>query len=368
MPRNTITILAIETSCDETAVAVVEGSGGLQNPQFRVRSSIVSSQVKLHAPFGGVVPNLAKREHIKNLPIVLERALKEAGIESPEKELDALAVTVGPGLEPALWAGINFTQELAERWQLPMIAANHMEGHLVTPLLRNQKLKIKNQSENAKRIKFPAVALLVSGGHTELILVKNWRDYRVFGETLDDAAGEAFDKVARMLGLGYPGGPEVSRAARTGNRYAFSFPRPMINHKNYNFSFSGLKTAGLYTLRDLKLSKTPFTKNDIAASFEEAIIDVLLLKTMRAVREYRARALIIGGGVAANSRLRHRMRHAIKSEKRARLFLSPLTLTGDNAVMIGAAAYLQDVKNNYTNPKKPGASWKKLKAHATLSL
>jgi len=368
MSRTTKTILAIETSCDETAVAVVECAGGIKNPRFKIRANIVSSQVKLHAPFGGVVPNLAKREHIKNLPTVLERALRKTDITKPEREIDVIAVTVGPGLEPALWTGINFAQKLAQEWKLPVVAANHMEGHLVSPLLSQERKSTKHEIRSTKRFgfrnsdfEFPAVALLVSGGHTELVLVKKWLDYKIIGKTLDDAAGEAFDKIARMLGLKYPGGPEIARLARTGNRYTFSFPRPMLHSKNYDFSFSGLKTAVLYTLRDLKLSKTPFSKNDIAASFQDSVVDVLLTKTFRAAQEYKAKSIIVGGGVAANNLLRARFGQSFSTKK---LFLSPVKFTGDNAAMIAASAYF----HVGSSPAKSGAGWKKLAANATLSL
>lgn len=351
--KDKLTILAIETSCDETAVAVIECCGGFKKPSFQIKSSIVASQIKVHAEFGGVVPNLAKREHIKNLPVVLERALKKAHIADPTKELDALAVTTGPGLEPALWTGITFTQNLAREWKLPIVSSNHMEGHIAAVLLPERQKKI---------VHFPALALLVSGGHTELILIKNWLEYKMIGETLDDAAGEAFDKVARMLELGYPGGPIISKLARTGNRYAFSFPRPMIHANNYDFSFSGLKTAVLYTLRDLKEKKIPFTKNDIAASFEDAAVDTLVTKTMRAVKALRVHTLILGGGVAANKRLRSRMTTAVKHGKLSvELFLPHVSLSTDNAAMIGAAAYFHVLKKDFVN-------WKKLSAHATLAL
>lgn len=354
--KKTLTILAIETSCDETAVAIVSCAGGLAKPKFSIRANIVSSQMALHAEWGGVVPNIAKREHTKNLPSVLERALKKAGIAHPAREIDALAVTVGPGLEPALWTGITFTQKLAEEWNLPVVAVSHMEGHIAAALLS------ETNGRRSPAVPFPALALLVSGGHTELVLINGWLDYRRIGETLDDAAGEAFDKVARMLELGYPGGPVISKLAETGNRYAFAFPRPMINAKNYDFSFSGLKTAVLYTLRDLTANKTPFSKNDIAASFEEAVVDSLIFKTLRALREHKARALILGGGVAANARLRLRIREAVKKEKsKIALFLPAPRLTTDNAAMIAAAAYFHAVKSDYAN-------WKKLTAHATLPL
>ena len=354
--KKTTTILAIETSCDETGVAILDCSGGLTNPQFKIRANTISSQVELHKEFGGVVPNIAKREHIKHLPILLIDALNKAGIKNPAEEIDALAVTVGPGLEPALWAGITFAQELAQDWKLPVVASNHMEGHIAAILLpTDTKSKIKNE-----KVSFPAIAVLVSGGHTELVLIKNWLDYKVIGETVDDAAGEAFDKVARMLDLPYPGGPEISRLATTGNRYAHSFPRPMINTKNYNFSFSGLKTSVLYALRDFKTKHIAYTKNDIAASFEEAVVDVLLFKTLRAVKEYNAQTLILGGGVAANARLRSRMQIAAKKIG-ARIHLPALKLTTDNAAMIAASAYFHTEKNDFTN-------WKKLSAHGTMPL
>ncbi|OGZ57684.1 MAG: tRNA (adenosine(37)-N6)-threonylcarbamoyltransferase complex transferase subunit TsaD [Candidatus Ryanbacteria bacterium RIFCSPLOWO2_12_FULL_47_9c] len=347
------TILGIETSCDETSIAVLTCSGGLAKPHFKIKSNVISSQVKLHAPYGGVVPNLAKREHIKNLPIILQRAIRKAGVTRPEKEIDALAVTVGPGLEPALWTGINFAQKLAQDWQLPVVAVNHMEGHLVTPLLNN-KQKVK--------IDFPVIALLVSGGHTSLVFAKNWLSYKTIGETVDDAAGEAFDKVARMMHLSYPGGPLISKLARTGNCYTFAFPRPMIHSSDFNFSFSGLKTAVLYTLRDLKEKNIPYTNNDIAASFEEAVADVLILKTIRALREYKIKTLIVGGGVSANRRLRIRIRRAVDFFNHSvTLALPPARFTGDNAAMIAAAAYLHALKKDYRD-------WRKLKAHATLKL
>lgn len=355
MPRakKPYTILGIETSCDETSIAVVDCTGTFSKPSFLIRTNVVSSQAELHAKFGGVVPNLAKREHTRLLPTVLEEALAKANITNPSKEIDAIAVTVGPGLEPALWCGITFAQQLAKEWNLPVIAANHMEGHMATPLL--------HEKEKA-HFRFPVLALLVSGGHTEIVIAKNWLDYKIVGQTLDDAAGEAFDKVARMMNLGYPGGPVISKLAETGNRYGFSFPRPMIHSKNFDFSFSGLKTAVLYTLRDLEKDKTPYSKNDIAASFEDAVIDVLLLKTTKAAREYKVKSIIIGGGVAANNRLRARMSEAFPDSKNTpRLFLSPPHLTGDNAAMIAAASYFHALKKRFTD-------WKKLKAHATLSL
>src|SRR3989338_8471740 len=227
-------ILAIETSCDETAIAILEVRSG----KFEVRSNVVLSQIKTHKPFGGVVPNLAMREHRKNLPIILKRVLKEAKLPlgSLASKLDAIAVTYGPGLEPALWEGINFAKDLAKKWRVPLVGVNHLEGHIYASWLGGEPPK------------FPILALIVSGGHTELVLMKKHLNYKILGETRDDAAGEAFDKVARMLGLGYPGGPKIAKLAEKGKPKAISFPRPMINSKDFDFSFSGLKTAVLYYL------------------------------------------------------------------------------------------------------------------------
>ncbi len=348
MSKKSITILAIETSCDETAVAVVEGSGGFRLPRFKILSSVVASQIKIHSRWGGVVPNLAKREHIKNLPIVLNKALLKAKIVKP----DVLAVTTGPGLEPALWTGINFAKDLAQKWQIPVVAANHMEGHLAAVLLNPRE----------KPIRFPMLALLVSGGHTELIFASSWLKYKKIGETQDDAAGEAFDKVARMLGLPYPGGPELARLAKSGNPAAFPFPRPMMRSKDFNFSFSGLKTAVLYTLRDLKEKSARVSKSDVAASFQEAAVDVLVSKTLSALQKFRTRSLVLGGGVAANKHLRSRIQYEIKKNKTtANLHLPLPKLTTDNAAMIAAAGYFHARKKDFTN-------WKRLMAHATLEL
>src|SRR3989344_6978175 len=309
-------ILAIETSCDETSVAIVEskerlpaGGQGLKNPSFEILSNIVLSQMKLHARWGGVVPMMAKREHSKNLITILNKSMMKAGfynskiknqksklqfkIKNEEEikrilnrepellerflkfiptikplKIDAIAVTVGPGLEPALWVGINFAKALAFVWNKPVVAVNHMEGHIVASRLATNS-KFKNQK--SKLIEFPALALLVSGGHTELVLIKKWGDYEIIGRTRDDAAGECFDKTARMLELPYPGGPQIAKQAENFKKYPLTFrmggwtrremekeafninlPRPMIDSKDYDFSFSGLKTAVLYMLRDMK--------------------------------------------------------------------------------------------------------------------
>ncbi len=343
-------ILSIETSCDETAIAMVEASGGLKTPRFKVLKNIVSSQVALHAPFGGVVPNIAKREHLKNLPLIFSTLFPKPYSLSP----DAVAVTVGPGLEPALWTGVNFAKEIHEKYfpKAKLIGVNHMEGHLYSFLLTQKTANSKSPSfakaSEGKQISnskmYPAVGLVVSGGHTILLLLKSLTRWKKLGETRDDAVGEAFDKVARMLGLPYPGGPEIQRAAISGNPEAINFPRPMMKEKNYDFSFSGLKTSVLYYLRDSKfeIHNSKFT-NDVAASFQKAAVDVLAAKTMRAAREFKARSVILAGGVAANKLLRKMLANESK-KLGVHFFAPPMEFNTDNAAMITVAAYIQVLK------------------------
>lgn len=318
-------ILAIETSCDETAFALVEAKGGLKNPQFKVFHNIVASQIEAHRPFGGVVPTLAKREHQKNLPKIWKQ------LEKKKIKFDRIALTVGPGLEPALWAGIEFTKELAKKTGKPIIGVNHMEGHLYSNWL---------QPKRASQIKFPAVALVVSGGHTILLLMKSLTKWQNLGETRDDAAGEAFDKVARLLKLPYPGGPEIQKIAVQGDPKAVNFPRPMLRDKNYEFSFSGLKTSVLYYMRDNSKAKVA----DVAASFQQAVVDVLVGKSIRAAREFGAESVLLCGGVSANKPLREAMQK--ESESRGlRFFVPDFEYNTDNAAMIAAAAYVQKLRN-----------------------
>lgn len=322
-------ILAIETSCDDTSIALVEAKG---NPLLKNRSdswrikilkNFVSSQIKVHAPFGGVVPTLAKREHIKNLPILWKRVAKQG------KKADLLAVTVGPGLEPALWAGIEFAKNLAKELNKPLIGVNHLEGHLYSNWLMSGK----------KIPKFPAIILLVSGGHTILLKMESFTKWKKLGETRDDAAGEAFDKVARLLNLPYPGGPQIEKIAKKGNFKSVAFPRPMLRDKNYEFSFSGLKTSVLYYLRD----NPKANKTDIAASFQQAVLDVLIGKTIRAAKEFNAKSVLLCGGVAANKTLRNAFKK--ESEKIGVEFFAPqFKFNTDNAAMIAAAAYIQKLK------------------------
>ena len=324
-------ILAIETSCDETSIAVVDVAGTKNAPRFRILANLISSQVKLHRPFGGVVPMLAKREHEKNLPLLL----KELDTKVPLASIDTVAVTVGPGLEPALWAGIEFAKKLSKKLKKPLRGANHLEGHLYSFLLPP---RLPTGKAGTRRTKvFPAVALIVSGGHTILLSLSSLTKRAKLGETRDDAAGEAFDKVARMLALPYPGGPEVEKLARKGNKGAIPFPRPMLGQgrvKNFDFSFSGLKTAVLYRLRDHADNKA-----DVAASFQEAVVDVLVRKTIAAAKREGARAVLLSGGVAANKALRARLKAAATKENMA-FFAPEGVLNTDNAAMIAAAAAL----------------------------
>lgn len=320
-------ILAIETSCDETALALLEASGGLRAPKFKILKNLVSSQIEVHRPWGGVVPNLAKREHIKNLPLVFGELVEDKKIKP-----DIFAVTVGPGLEPALWAGIEFAKELKKNVfpKVPLLGANHLEGHLYSVLLDN-KLSLSKI--------FPAIALIVSGGHTILLRVDSLVKWKKLGETRDDAVGEAFDKVAKMLDLPYPGGPEIQKLAAQGNSDAMKFPRPMIYDKNYDFSFSGLKTSVLYYLRDNPKAK----KADVAASFQKAAVDVLVAKAVRAAKEFKTKSIILSGGVAANMFLRKTLENAAREIGR-NFLVPPMDFNTDNAVMIAVAAYIQSLR------------------------
>jgi N6-L-threonylcarbamoyladenine synthase len=335
-------ILAIETSCDETAIAVLKAGGKLKMPRVKVLKNIVFSQIPFHAPFGGVVPNIAKREHIAKLPLLFLKIKKF--LDRKKIKIDIIGVTVGPGLEPALWTGINFAKFIGKNFypSAEILGVNHIEGHLYSFLI-NEKLK--------SRLKFPAVALIVSGGHTILLFLESLFNYRVIGETRDDAAGEVFDKVGRMLGLPYPGGPAVEKAAVFGDKNFYEFPRPMIFHKNYDFSFSGLKTSVFYFLKKIKFKKDPLKNkkliSDVAASFQAAAVEVLVYKTIKAAKELGAKSVIISGGVAANESLRKSMKMAAKNLK-INFIVSPKKFNTDNASMIGAACYVQFLKGKKT--------------------
>jgi len=386
-------ILAIETSCDETAIAILKCTGDEKSAMFTMLGNVLLSQIEIHRKYGGVFPALAKREHAKNLAPILEAALEEAELLHEDMqmvseemyiqiseilvrepglietffkfiykykvpEIDVVAVTTGPGLEPALWVGINFAKALALIWKKPLVAINHMEGHIFAALARlkdGEQFSISN-------LQFPILALLISGGHTQLVLMHKWLQYKLIGETRDDAVGEAFDKVARMLALPYPGGPEISRLAesvRQGFRNPSSddgfrkpitwakLPRPMIDSVTCDFSFAGLKTAALYLLRDIpNISEND--KKHLAHEFENAVADVLWHKTSRALAETGARTLVIGGGVSANTHIKRTFQECIAREyPEVALRIPPTSLSTDNAVMIALAGYYRALQKEF---------------------
>ncbi|MCF7865226.1 MAG: tRNA (adenosine(37)-N6)-threonylcarbamoyltransferase complex transferase subunit TsaD [Candidatus Pacebacteria bacterium] len=445
-------ILSIETSCDETAVSIIEASGDLNSPRFTILGNALYSQISTHAEYGGVFPALAKREHTLNLVPMLKLATEEAfehaskatqnGAENSTNQttnkksenaqetantelsaelraqileilsrendlgpalldfldthevfgIDAIAVTQGPGLEPALWVGISFAKALALALNKPIIPVNHMEGHIVSVLTESTELDRNDDIHNSKTnraVQFPALALLISGGHTELVLSKDWHQYEVIGQTVDDAVGEAFDKVARLMNLPYPGGPKISRLAaesRAENlrekyktdttlsydaglgEYPWTLPRPMLKSSDFNFSFSGLKTAVLYAVKDKLKNRTDIadisanisTKElhsehiaskdtpqlseieikTLAEEFENAVTDVLVHKTRKAIEETNAQTLIIGGGVIANTHIREAFKK-VADQTGVQLFTPSVSLSTDNSVMIGVAGYLR---------------------------
>jgi len=334
-------ILAIETSCDETAVALLDINGALEKPDIRVLGNTLLSQVALHEKYGGVYPNLAKREHEKNLPPLLEQTLKEAGEDSEQPDIDLIAVTSGPGLEPALWVGINFATELGKKWGKPVVPINHMEGHVFSVLF-----------ETSEALTLPALALLVSGGHTELVHVKDFGNYEIIGRTRDDAVGEAFDKAARMLGLPYPGGPRISSLAEISRKKKaedkIKLPRPMIHSKDLDFSFSGLKTAVLYKLKEFSAKEggsalSDGGKEEMARAFEDAAVEVLIEKTRSALLKLgdEVKTLIVAGGVSANLHLSKELEKLINDFPNINLRMPKILLSTDNAIMIGIAAFIK---------------------------
>lgn len=366
-------ILSIETSCDETALSIVRADGDFPHAEYTVLGTALLSQVAVHQQYGGVFPAVAKREHARALVPLLARALAEAALKERAHDMDAatersiatllerehglaeallaflrgrgvpaidsIAVTSGPGLEPALWVGINFARALSEAWGMPLVPVNHMEGHIFISLLAGNRLA---------DVSFPLLALLISGGHTELVLMRDWHTYELIGETRDDAVGEAFDKVARMLDLPYPGGPQISRLAEAARAEGIvpsvTLPRPMIDAANFDFSFSGLKTAVLYTLRDTE--HTDALARELALEFENAAGDVLVAKTSRALEQYGAGALVLGGGVSANTHIRRRFRELFANTYPERqLYLPDPQMTTDNATMIALAAHARMARN-----------------------
>jgi len=382
-------ILAIETSCDDTGIAILEVSE--KTEEFSVLSNIVSSQIEVHKKYGGVYPAMAKREHQRNLVPVLIRALKQAKLLNPKSEIrnpkqipkskiqklnsilereselakklvpflqkhkkpkiDLIAVTNGPGLEPCLWVGVNFAKALSYFWNIPIVPTNHIESHILVNFLPTRP----------GLVGFPAVCLVVSGGHTQLILMEKIGNYKILGETRDDAAGECFDKCAKILGLGYPGGPIISQLATKflGCPTPQKLPRPMINTKNYDFSFSGLKTAVLYANRKVE-NKTKRYKQEIASEIQQAIIDVLIKKTMKAAKDFKAKTIILGGGVTANKELRKQLTEKIEREIPNARYLIPNTqLSTDNALMVAVAGYFKAEQNKFMR-------WQDIEANANL--
>src|SRR3989344_2110527 len=345
-----IRILAIESSCDEGAAALIEGKG----EHLIVRSNVVYSQIKLHQKYGGVVPEVAAREHSETLLPTVCAGLRQAfpklkaGREliDGSKYIDYIAVTTGPGLSVALRMGMEVAKAISYIWQKPIISVNHLAGHIYANWLSNNK------------IKFPLLCLIVSGGHTELVYMKNHSQYKKIGWTIDDAAGEAFDKGDKVLDLGYPGGPAIAILAKNGNKEAHKFPRPMINSGDLQFSFSGLKTALLYFWRDAK----GISKADVAASYQEAIVDCLAQKTAQALKKKKIKTLLLGGGVAANKELRERLEMLVQNDFPKIKYIQPdLSFTTDNAAMIGAAGYFQAKQKKFID-------WRKLSADPNWSL
>ncbi len=331
----TTKILAIESSCDETSAAVVEDGK-------TVLSNVVASQIKSHQRFGGVVPELASRHHVEQITYIIEEAMKQA--EVSYSDLDAVAVTQGPGLVGALLIGVSAAKAIAYAHQLPLLKVNHIAGHIYA-------------GELAGDMSYPLIALVVSGGHTELVYMKESNSYELIGETRDDAVGESYDKIGRVIGVPYPGGRRIDEMARQGSD-VYDFPRAMMSEDNYDFSFSGLKSAFINKVHNAEQKGDQLDDKDLAASFQAAAVDVLVDKTMRAVEEYGVRQLIVAGGVAANSSLRERLEDVIADEyPDVDLIIPPLSLCGDNAAMIGAAAqvlYEQGEFSDYTFNARPG--------------
>jgi N6-L-threonylcarbamoyladenine synthase len=361
-------ILSIETSCDETAISIIDAQGTFPHARYHVLGNALFSQIDIHREYGGVFPAVAKREHAKTLVPMLEKALDEAGMLTPdertlsgadstaleeilvrepglgsaltrcieqyrEPDIDLIAVTTGPGLEPALWVGINFARALALAWNIPVVPVNHMEGHVLSSIF---------DGETIPDLVFPAVALLISGGHTELVLMREWGQYERIGETRDDAVGEAFDKVARMLGLPYPGGPEIGRIAheaRTADIKSFiKLPRPMLDSDDFDFSFSGLKTAVRYAIHERTLTDADI--KGLAREFEDSVTTVLLRKTRKAVERYGAQTVIIGGGVSANTFIRESFGSTFREAyPMVTVYVPPRNLSTDNSVMIALAGH-----------------------------
>lgn len=327
--KEDVTILAIESSCDETAAAVIRNGR-------EVLSNVISSQIDLHKLYGGVVPEIASRKHIERVNQVIEEALEEAN--TTLDEVDAIGVTYGPGLVGALLVGVAEAKALAYAAKKPLVGVHHIEGHVSANYIEHPDLEP------------PFMCLIVSGGHSHIVKVKEYGVYEIIGRTRDDAAGEAFDKVARAIGLGYPGGPKIDKLAKEGNNKAITFPKAHIEGAPYDFSFSGVKSAVLNYLNSCEMKQIEVNKADVAASFQQAVVDVLVEHTVKAAKEYGMNQVAIAGGVASNSCLRETMKQACDKNGLKLCYPSPIFCT-DNAAMIGAAAYYEykkGVRNDYS--------------------
>ncbi|KNZ40533.1 tRNA (adenosine(37)-N6)-threonylcarbamoyltransferase complex transferase subunit TsaD [Acetobacterium bakii] len=320
-------ILSIETSCDETSVAIVEDGR-------KILTNRIYSQIPIHQKYGGVVPEIASRNHVTKLPYIIDEALAETGLTL--KDIDAIGVANGPGLVGALLIGLSAAKAMAYSLDIPLIGVHHIEGHIAANFLQFPELAP------------PFLTLVVSGGHSHLVLVKDYETFEVLGKTRDDAAGEAFDKVSRVLGLGYPGGPAIDKAAKNGNASAIPFPRAFLDKDRFDFSFSGLKSAVLNYLNGKKMKNEPIVVNDVAASFQTAVVDVLVAKTIACAKSINMKTICIAGGVSANSLLREKMTAAANDEGFTLYYPEPILCT-DNAAMIGSMAYY-----NYVNRGESG--------------
>ena len=312
-------ILGIESSCDETAAAVVKNG-------TEVMSNIINTQIDIHKVYGGVVPEIASRKHIESIDYVVDEALKEANVTF--QDIDAIAVTYGPGLVGALLVGVSFAKGLAYSLKKPLVPVHHIRGHITANFLNNPELKP------------PFVSLVASGGHSHIVLVKSHTDFEILGRTRDDAAGEAFDKIARVIGLGYPGGPLIDKLSKEGNKDAFKFPRVRMDKDSLDFSFSGVKTAVINALHKLDQQGIAYNKADVAASFQDAVTDVLCEHTIEAAKKHNSKIIALAGGVASNSELRKKMSDWAKKEGIDVIYPSPIYCT-DNAAMIAAAGYYE---------------------------
>lgn len=354
-------ILGIESSCDDTSVALLEAN----SDGFRVLAEKTRSQIDIHKQYGGVVPEIAGRYHAEAIVPLIEEVL------NAQPKPDIIAVTSGPGLITGLIVGVEAAKTLSYLTDIPLIGVNHISGHIHSVEIKNEKSKMKNE------IQFPALALVVSGGHTELIVMKDHNTFEKIGRTRDDAAGECFDKVAKLVGLEYPGGPKISKLAADGNTNAITFPRPMLDSDNYDFSFAGLKTSALYWLRDNRIDESgirnqesatavggipKISLNDFCASFEQAIIDVLVTKTLRAAKEYHPKSILLVGGVAANKKLRETLQHEVNQHIPDSQFLIPdSAYCMDNGAMIAVAGYYRAITKEFS-------SWKELQADPNWEL